>query len=120
MSRILCIVAILLTSCSPHVSSDDTPRIRHDKYGNSIWTSSQTNEYMLIAGYNIEIDSERRGDPVQRADPSWQAHWLTIIHGLESKGVGGAYLTDNHEQYIKYIIDKRKSVGLPDLPGYSD
>jgi len=68
---------------------------------------------MLLVGYDLDIASEARGEPVQAADKSWTSHWLYILSALKAEEP-----PDRAKLWVRYIVACRNVAGLPDLPGY--
>src|SRR5579859_7057178 len=73
------------------------------------------------------IDSAIRAEKAGRPGPglqTWETYWRGIQTTLSTRTRSGEYqyegpyLYEHADRYIKYIVDQRRAVGLPDIPFY--
>jgi hypothetical protein len=108
--------AVCLSAC---FASGD-PSIRTDKAGNTIFRANRINRFYVLGSIDDDIALERAGKPLPRAfkDTSWEAHWLRRLKIFEQQSGDGAWLNDDRQVYVDYVVRGRHAAGLPDLPGY--
>ena len=61
---------------------------------------------------DLGVRHELSGAKPPGGQASWDQHWLGMIQAIEDS-------QENYEKYVRYIVDTRRKLGLPDLPGYS-
>jgi hypothetical protein len=103
--------AVLLAGCVPAA-------VVMDRYGNAITPLNDLNWGDWQSAIDLAIEREHAGKAPPGRIASWESFWLARLSYLETRGRQGVPLTEHHELYVRYLIQHRKAVGLPDLPGY--
>jgi len=65
-----------------------------------------------IAGYNADMDRQRKGLPPPSDQPAanWNSYWCNVIRFIDSDP------TDSDKRRLRrYVIEKRRAYGLPEL-----
>jgi hypothetical protein len=65
-----------------------------------------------IAGYNADIDRERRGlpPPTEQHAPNWNSYWCDVVRSIDSDSS-----SPEKKRLKQYLIEKRRAYGLAEL-----
>ncbi|EHB57429.1 MULTISPECIES: hypothetical protein [Paenibacillus] len=85
---------------------------RRDEHGNIILLDTPAMRESAALAYDGSIEMEKRGH-IKSNGQSWNEVWLRTIASVRKN-------TENPEWYVRYIIEKRREAGLPELEGLDE
>jgi hypothetical protein len=89
-------------------------QIKHDKCGRAYTSDTPDYRAFLASIWRDQIEREAGGGR-PGGKWSWNDHWRLIIQGLvQDDATQGPQ--ENASKYIAFIVEMRRTAGLPDLP----
>ncbi|GEM_PF-4954700 len=103
---IIALIALaLLTSCRWLYSP--VPKSFHSSSSKSRTTTTARGQKWMFTSIDLELAREKRGEHPQSGKANWREYWKWRISLWKKQKTG--------KQYIEYLAQKRKELGLPDV-----
>lgn len=114
MKRIIRFTALAFafsTQLSFACTDDTDSEVSSVDEGTVIAPDTPDNWWQFTRVVESEARNERSGGRPPGGLGSWEQRWLHMIRSHKES-------QENYEKYVRYIVDTRRELGLPDLPGY--
>ena len=100
---------VSLTACAGSIFNTEAMIDTHvDKSGQTVLSDTPRNWQIFVDSVNTRIESELRGGDPPDASTSWNDYWVSRLNNIPDD-------LQNRQKYLRYIIEVRRQVGLPEL-----
>lgn len=104
-----CSIISLLNSCSfINIFSPSPYQLIHDSNGNEVLRDTKGGREEFKSAVDRHIEHEITKDHAPGGNHDWHAFWMNRFRHIKGH-------SENSQWYVNYILDARRSAGLPKL-----